>query len=143
MKWTLIVKLSLFGFVMGFVNLFFVEPIITPAIWIFIYLFSAYVIAKNCVSKFFLHGLVLGIFDDVWLRVVKNIFHKTYLAHAKGLIYQFDSVTKTLKLKESDLSISRQILIGFSLALFTGLILGILTFISAKLFKHYKTQSCD
>ena len=140
MKWALIVRLSLFGFAMGFINLFLADSVLNPSIWIFIYLFSAYIIAKKCVSEFFLHGLLLGMFDNIWLVVVKNIFRKIYLQNAKGLIYQYDSVTKTFKFKGDDGTVLRQIFVGGSVALISGLVLGILTFCTAKLFKYLKSR---
>jgi hypothetical protein len=48
MNWNLIVQLSMFGLAMGLATVYFVPSSIEPALWLIIFVLSAYVIAQRC-----------------------------------------------------------------------------------------------
>jgi len=86
MNWKLILQLSLFGLAMGLATVFFISSKIEPLFWLAIFLFSAYVIARACPTPAsrFLHGLLLGLANCVWIVAAHVIFATRYLAtHAQ------------------------------------------------------------
>lgn len=48
MNWPLILKLSLFGLVMGIATVFVIPSRVEPLFWLGIFVVCAYVIAKQC-----------------------------------------------------------------------------------------------
>jgi len=83
-NWKLILQLSMFGLAMGLATVFFIPSTIEPAFWLAIFLVSAYLIAKQCASKRFLHGLLLGIANSVWITAAHVLLFDRYIAsHAR------------------------------------------------------------
>ena len=84
MHWKLIALLSLFGLAMGLATVFFLPSNVEPACWLAIFLVCAYVIAKQCVNRQFLHGLYLGLANCVWITASHIVFFDQYIAgHAR------------------------------------------------------------
>jgi hypothetical protein len=81
MNWKLILQLSMFGLAMGLATVFFIPSTIEPAFWLAIFLVSAFLIAKQCASKRFLHGLLLGIANSVWITGAHVLLFDQYIAH--------------------------------------------------------------
>ena len=69
-NWKLIVQLSLFGLAMAFATVFIVPSNVEPWLWLFIFLICAYLIAKHAPGRHFLHGLMLGVANSVWITAV-------------------------------------------------------------------------
>ena len=67
MNWKLIFQLSLFGLAMGIATVYVIPSKIEPAFWLVIFLYCAYAIAKCSGGKNFLHGLLLGIANSIWI----------------------------------------------------------------------------
>lgn len=67
MKIKLIVQLSLFGFAMALATVFFIPSNIETVCWLIIFIICAYIIARNCSSKFFLHGFLVSLVNCVWI----------------------------------------------------------------------------
>ena len=80
MNWKLISQLSMFGLAMGLATVFFIPSTIEPAIWLVIFLVCAYLIARQCQSKHFLHGLLLGLANSVWITTAHALFYPQYIA---------------------------------------------------------------
>ena len=81
MNWKLIFQLSLFGLFMGIATVYFIPSNIEPFCWLAIFLFCAYMIARTCVSGRFLHGLLLGLANCVWITGAHVLLFAQYLAH--------------------------------------------------------------
>jgi hypothetical protein len=85
MNWKLIFQLSLFGLFMGIATVYVIPSTIEPLFWLAIFLFCAYVIARNT-SRRFLHGLCLGLANCVWITASHVALAKGYLAsHAQEM----------------------------------------------------------
>src|SRR5262249_35126021 len=80
MNGMLILVLSLFGVAMGFLTVFVIPSTIEPLFWLVIFVFCAYVIARRAPGRFFLHGLLLGIVNSVWITSIHLAFFDQYLA---------------------------------------------------------------
>ncbi len=84
MNWKLIGQLSLFGLVMAFATVYFIPSDTEPFFWLPIFVICAYLIAKRAPGKYFLHGLVLGIANSVWITAAHVLLFDAYIArHAR------------------------------------------------------------
>ncbi|MBS1731806.1 MAG: hypothetical protein JST02_00785, partial [Bacteroidetes bacterium] len=81
MNWKLIVVLSLFGLAMGFATVYFVSAQAEPFYWLCIFVVSAFFVARNCWSNYFLHGLFTGLLNAVWIILIHLLLFNTYLAN--------------------------------------------------------------
>jgi hypothetical protein len=77
----LILQLSLFGLAMGIATVFFIPSSVEPWAWLAIFLICAFAIARIAPGKPFLHGLLLGIVNSVWVTGAHVIMFDAYLAH--------------------------------------------------------------
>jgi len=83
----LIFYLSFFGLGMAFLTLLRIPPYVELPIWMVIYVFSAYWIAKMASGKYFLHGFYLNMLNSAWVTSVHILFFKIYLSnHMKEAI---------------------------------------------------------
>jgi len=80
MNWKLIFELSLFGLAMAFGTVFVIPYNIEPAFWLPIFLICAYAIARQVPSGRFLHGLLVGVVNSVWVTGAHVLFAARYLA---------------------------------------------------------------
>ena len=84
MNWRLLVYLSLFGFVMAIATINFIPQAFEPVLWLAIFAFCAYSIAKNCDSRFFFHGFLLSIINCIYIIAFHVAFFESYsAAHAE------------------------------------------------------------
>ena len=67
MNWKLVFQLSLFGLAMALATVFWIPSRLEPFFWLVIFLLSASLIATRAPSRPFLHGLLLGIANCVWI----------------------------------------------------------------------------
>ena len=83
MNWKLIFGLSLFGLAMGLATTYVVPSTVEPFFWLAIFLLSAFLIATRARGDFFLHGLLLGLANSVWITGVHLLlFHRYAADHA-------------------------------------------------------------
>ena len=84
MNWKLIFQLSLFGLAMAIATVYWIPSDLEPFFWIIIFIICAYLIARNNTGKFFLHGLLVGVFNSVWITAFHVLLFKNYIAgHSK------------------------------------------------------------
>ena len=81
MNWKLVAQLSLFGLAMALATVFVVPSNVEPMLWLPIFVICAYLIAKHAPGKHFLHGLMLGIANSVWITGAHVMLFDAYLAH--------------------------------------------------------------
>lgn len=67
MNWKLIFSLSLFGLAMAFGTVYVIASNVEPIFWSAIFLVCALVIAKRAPRAHFLHGLLVGIVNSIWV----------------------------------------------------------------------------
>ncbi len=86
MNWKLIIQLSLFGLAMGVATVFFLPSTIEPVFWVIIFIVSAYMIATRAPGRPFVHGLMVGIGNGIWITAVHVGLFEAYAArHASEL----------------------------------------------------------
>jgi hypothetical protein len=129
MNWKLIFQLSLFGLAMGIATVFVIPSKIEPAFWLVIFLICAYVIAKRSQGKLFLHGLLLGLANSVWITAAHVLLFDAYVArHAQ----------EAAMIQSSPLSVPPRMMmtiVGPLIGLISGVILGLFTLAAGRLFK--------
>jgi hypothetical protein len=81
MNWKTIGQLSLFGLAMGIATVFVIPSSIEPLFWLAIFVVSAYVIARRCPDRPFVHGLLLGLANCVWVTGAHVVFIHQYFAN--------------------------------------------------------------
>src|ERR1700730_2178896 len=65
--WKLMFELSLFGLAMAIATVFVIPSNIEPVFWLVIFLLCAFLIARSRPNRHFLHGLLGGIVNSVWV----------------------------------------------------------------------------
>jgi hypothetical protein len=80
MNWKLIFQLSLFGLAMGIGTVFVIPSTVEPFFWLVIFLVSAYLIATRSDRAYFVHGLLVGIANSVWVTGTHVLLFAQYVA---------------------------------------------------------------
>lgn len=125
----LIFQLSLFGLAMAFATVYFIPSNIEPFCWLVIFIVCAYFIAKNCTSKYFLHGLYVSLLNAVWITAVHILLFNTYISnHPK-------EAGMMTKMPMPDSPRLMMLVTGPIVGLISGLILGLFALIASKIMK--------
>ena len=80
MNWKLIFQMSLFGLIMAFGTVSLIPERTEFIYWIVIFVFCAFVIARQRTHKQFLHGFWLSMVNSVWITCAHIYFYRTYAA---------------------------------------------------------------
>ena len=131
MNWKIILQLSAFGLIMAFGTISLIPQNVEPVFWLIIFAFSAWVIAKVCTAKYFLHGFLVSLVNCVWITAVHIILRETYMAHHPQLVSMNANLPPTLQ----DHPRLAMLLMGPIFGIISGLILGLFAFIASKLVK--------
>jgi hypothetical protein len=128
--WKLIFRLSLFGLAMGIATVFFIPSNIEPVFWLVIFTVCGYIFAKNLVARHFLHGLLLGLANSVWITASHILFLGRYIAnHPREA-----AMMASMPLPDSPRVMMA--LIGPMIGLASGLVLGLFALVAGKLVKR-------
>ena len=130
MDWKLIFQLSLFGLAMAIGTVFVIPPNIEPVCWLVIFLICAYVLAKRQPRGRFVHGVLLGLANSVWITAAHILFFDRYIAgHA-----QEAAMMKSMPLPDSPRTMMA--ITGPVVGLISGIIIGLLALGAGKLVKR-------
>ena len=77
----LIIQLSLFGLAMGIATVFVIPSNIEPLFWLVIFAICAYIIARRCPGRYFLHGLLVSMVNSVWITASHILLFDRYIAN--------------------------------------------------------------
>jgi hypothetical protein len=116
MSWKLVFGLSLFGLAMGFATVFVVRPDIEPFVWGGIFLVCAVLIAKRAPSKYFLHGLCVGLLNGVWVTAAHvGLFSRYVAAHGPEttLLARYGAVKTMMAISGPVAGLASGIVLGF------------------------------
>jgi hypothetical protein len=129
MNWKFIFILSLFGLAMAVATVFFIPSTIEPIFWLVIFVICAYLIARNCSGKFFLHGFLVSLVNCVWITASHIIFFSIYIAnHPK-------EAAMISKMPSPGSPRLMMLITGPVVGIVSGLILGLFAFFASKVFK--------
>jgi hypothetical protein len=126
MNWRLVFSLSLFGLAMGLATVFFVPSNVEPILWLAIFGFCAYVIARRTATKQFLHGLCVSLVNSVWITAAHLAFFDHYVAnHAREAAMMGSMSSPRLMMLAT----------GPVVGLVSGLVLGLFAFVAGRFVK--------
>ena len=120
MSWKLIFALSMFGLAMAFATVSVIPSSVEPLLWLGIFVVCAFFIAKLRPDRAFLHGLVLGLVNSIWVTGAHIIFFHRYIANHP----QEAAMTKSMPLSNSPLMM--MVLIGPLVGVVSGVVIGLI-----------------
>jgi thiamine transporter ThiT len=126
MNWKTIGELSLFGLAMGIATVFVIPSTIEPLFWIAIFAISAYVIARRCPARPFLHGVLVGLANSVWVTSSHVLFFHQYIANHP----QEAAMMSSMPALDSPRLLMA--LVGPAIGIVSGLLIGLLAVIAGK-----------
>ena len=129
MNWKLIFGLSLFGLAMGIGTVFVIPSNIEPIFWLVIFLICAFLIARSRSTGHFLHGLMVGIVNSVWVTGAHVLLFNSYVAHHPKEMAMMSSMP---------LPTSPRLMMAITgpiIGVISGCILGLFAFVAGKLVK--------
>lgn len=125
----LIFRLSLFGLFMAIATVYWIPSNIEPIFWLAIFIICAYLIAKKCSGKYFLHGFLVSLANCVWITGGHILLYHTYMAnHA-------EEAAMTAKMPMPDHPRLMMLMMGPIVGIVSGLVLGLFAFIASKIMK--------
>lgn len=125
MNWKLIIQLSLFGLIMAFATISLIPEKIEPAFWLVIFVFCAYVIARVCAGKYFLHGFLVSMVNCIWITGAHGFFYSSYVANHPDMAAMYTGIHPRLMM----------LVYGPVAGVLFGIILGLFSFVASKIVK--------
>ena len=135
MDWKLIFQLSLFGLAMAFATVFLIPSNIEPVCWLVIFLICAYVIAKRRPAGRFVHGVLLGLVNSVWITAAHILLFDRYIAGHP----QEAAMMKSMPLPDSPRLMMA--ITGPAVGLISGVIIGLLALAAGRLIRRPVTPT--
>jgi hypothetical protein len=129
MDWKLVFGLSLFGLAMGIAAVFVIPSNVEPIFWLLIFFMCAFLIARRRSSGHFLHGLLVGIVNSVWVTGAHILLFRSYVAHHPKEVEMMAS----MPLPESPRLMMA--ITGPIIGVISGCIVGLFAFVAGKLVK--------
>lgn len=128
MNWRLIVLASMFGLAMAFATISMISSSVEPVVWLIIFLIIAYLLGTQAKAHVFLHGLCVGILNSVWITGAHVFFVDTYLAnHAnEANMMAMGPMPHHPRIM--------MMVIGPLVGVVSGIIIGLLSMLAAKVF---------
>lgn len=127
MNWKLIFQLSLFGLGMAIATVFWVPSSVEPFLWLAIFIVCAYIIARRCASRYFLHGFLTSLVNCVWITGFHILLFRTYLANHP------QEAEMMAKMPMHAHPRIMMLVTGPVVGVVSGLVLGLFSFIASKL----------
>ena len=125
----IIFSLSLFGLAMAIATVFWIPSNIEPLFWLTIFIVCAYLIAKKCSGKFFLHGFLVSLVNCVWITSTHIILFESYIANHP----QEAEMMKQMPMPDSPRLM--MLITGPVIGIISGFVLGLFAFIASKIMK--------
>ena len=129
MNWKLILQLSIFAFAMGIATVFVLPSNVEPVFWLAIFLVCAYFLARRCPNRHFIHGVVLGLVNSVWVTASHILLFSQYIANHGAEA----EMMKSMPLPDSPRLMMA--LVGPVIGLVSGVIIGLFSLLAKKLVK--------
>ena len=127
MNWKLILQLSLFGLAMGVSTVFVIPSTIEPIFWLFIWVLCAYLIAKGTRDLRFLHGLLVGLVNSVWIIAAHVLLYDAYAARHAKEVAMMQSISGAVPQRVL------VALLGIPAGIVSGILIGLFALIAGKL----------
>jgi hypothetical protein len=111
-------------------TVYFIPSNVEPFCWLAIFVVCAYLIAKNCLSYYFLHGLMVSIVNSVWITAAHILLFDKYIStHAQ-------EAAMMTKMPMPDSPKLMMLMTGPIIGVISGLILGLFAFVASKIIRR-------
>ena len=128
MNWPLVLKLSLFGLAIAIATVFVIPSSLDPIFWLVIFIICAVVIARQATGgRNFLHGLMVGIVNSVWVTGAHVLFFDTYVANHRAEAQAMSGMPLAPRVMMA--------VVGPVIGVVSGILIGILAAIAAKVLR--------
>jgi len=131
MNWKIIFQLSAFGLIMALATVSLIPQNIEPIFWLVIFVFCAWVIAKVCPGKYFLHGFLVSLVNCIWIVAAHIIFYKSYMADHPDMASMNKSMPAALAVHPR----VAMAVVGPIFGIVSGVILGVFAIIASSIVK--------
>jgi hypothetical protein len=124
MNWKLVGLLSLFGLGMGLATVFWIPSNTEPVFWLVVLGGSAYILAIRLPAQLFLHGVLVGLANSIWVTACHLLLFTTYIANhprEAAMVASMPSPRLTMALA------------GPLIGLASGVVIGLLAILARKL----------
>lgn len=127
MNWPLVLKLSLFGLAMAIATVFVIPSNLEPLFWLVIFIICAVVIARQAGGRHFVHGLMVGIVNSVWVTGAHVLFFNTYVANHQAEVQAMSTMPLPPRVMMA--------VVGPVIGVVSGIVIGILAAIAGKVLR--------
>jgi uncharacterized membrane protein len=129
MNTKLILQLSLFGLVMAIGTVYFIPSNVEPFLWLAIFLVCAYIIAKQCTGKYFMHGFLVSLANCVWITSAHVLLYQAYIANhpEEAVMMSGGPMANHPRIM--------MLIMGPVIGVISGLVLGLFAWIASKIVK--------
>ena len=127
MNWKLIVQLSFLGLAMGVATVFVIPSATEPLFWLAVFGISAYLIARRTAGRRFLHGVMVGVANSVWVTASHVLLFTQYIANHP----QEAAMMSSMPMPDSPRLM--MMLVGPVIGVVSGAVIGLLAVIAARL----------
>jgi hypothetical protein len=131
----LIFQLSLFGMAMGFLTISVISSTAEPIFWLIIFIICAVIIAKNCHSKFFLHGFLVSLLNSVWITAIHIAFYDSYIANHPDELQMMEKFPLPYSMRIA------MLMMGPLIGALSGIILGLFSYIASRTIRNKKKHA--
>ena len=128
MNYKLILALSGFGLAMGIATVYVVPSNIEPICWLVIFVICAVLIARFAPGRPFLHGLLVGLANSVWITGAHVILYEPYVASHAHELQMMQGAPFPPR--------AMMLLVGPVIGLISGVVLGLFSVVASKLVKR-------
>lgn len=126
MKIRLLLLLSLFGLGMAVATVYHIPSDSEPVFWLPIFIICAVMIARETPVKRFLHGVVLGLLNSVWITAVHILLFDQYIAnHSREA-----EMLATMPLPDSPRLM--MLITGPVIGLISGIVIGLFALVASR-----------
>jgi hypothetical protein len=126
-NWKVIFQMSLFGLAMGIATVFLIPSSIEPLFWLGIFGITAFFIASRCSGRYFVHGLLVGVANSVWITASHILLFDRYIANHP----QEAAMMSSMPLPDSPRLMMA--LVGPVIGVVSGLVIGALAVLAARM----------
>jgi hypothetical protein len=127
MNWKLIVQLSLFGLAMGLATVFVIPSTIEPLFWLAIFIATASIIARRAPGHPFVHGLLTGVANSVWVTGSHILLFNQYVSRHP----QEAAMMSSMPLPDSPRLMMA--LVGPVIGVVSGTVIGLLSLVAVRI----------
>ncbi len=134
MKWKLILRLSLIGLVLALGSIVFISPNFESLLWLGVLIYYAQALGNGTRTLLFLHGLLLGILNSIWVVAIHASFLSRYLATHPREVSMLDMV-RAAKIPADPRVIMA--FTGITVGILEGIVIGVFAMIAGMMVKPH------